>query len=272
MTHSLDDGELNTRVRNWMIERSGIPLEARAASIGWDDGWWVTENYPYVDSEGGTLREIDLVLGHDPLSDEARPPHEFSPRDEPGDGHPFVEAVVECCRTPSHPWVFFQAPEYLDSGMSTIHHSMFWADSYSLHSPCFEDDYWTRRVSKNWDVAFSKSDSEIFDALVKATKGTIAEVNEFSGPSWVLPIVVIDGPLFTATIDRKGALQVTDSSRVSVLMSHNFVGFPRSTIVEVVALDHLASLLQDFRRLAGAWWEHAIEYAEAQNAANEQPD
>ncbi|MEM3641559.1 MAG: hypothetical protein QXH37_06540 [Candidatus Bathyarchaeia archaeon] len=68
------------------IEKSGYPLEIEISSILESKDWYVINNRPYVDSDEGKLRSIDISAFHATAFDfEKYDPLTFSPN-----------LVVEC--------------------------------------------------------------------------------------------------------------------------------------------------------------------------------
>jgi hypothetical protein len=238
---------LEARLANWLQEQ-GYPLEMRAAAALREQGLEVVQSYYYFDQQAQTHREIDLrasyrmVITRKMMVD--------------------VELVIECKSSPDKPWVLFLSP-------------------FSMHPTARTSQRFVARVSGSeqwWDrlarsravqraplltfgdhpahalirASLGKSTEDVaygaLMAVTRAAAGMLDQLNEASRDEFrhyavVIPIVVLNAPLFTCTTSGDGSLVLNRVSRGTLLWSNRArLSDSPHTIIPVLTEPELPSL------------------------------
>lgn len=205
------------------LNSKGFPLEMRVAKTFSDNGFLnVYQGEYYADPITGTPRECDL--------------HAVDVFDSGWAGIPlFVHHVVECTYS-DKPWIVFPIsptsallrgqplpPTLSDSGKH-LHEAALALSAetgaltprlYALPSPIG----YAIRTQDKWmdgkrDAAFRKSAE-----LLSATEAILREANQLRRWEWFVPLIVLDGELFSAELDPSGRIKVSATTGGATVLS-----------------------------------------------------
>ncbi len=228
------------------IQKSGIPLELHVLNVcsTKNTGRMPSVRYEYLDQ----LREIDLLAFFETMA----PNH-----------HTTTDLIIECKKTTKKPWVFFSTPSYKFDNVTTF---LKYASEFDLHFrnhrmlPLlaqiyprialghYSDPSLPRCISYCEAFRSGSSPSEIYRAIDSVITylnyrrewrvQTLKEFGDYS--EFYLPIIVVDGHLFEATVEY-------DTVRVSARSHLQLRTFHREHvyIVDVVTRDQFPQFFEE---------------------------
>jgi hypothetical protein len=229
------------------IEQTGFPTELRVSDIFQACGWVVNENTYFIDQDENKGREIDMQV-HNNLSI-AMPKRVFV----------WSMLSVEIKKS-EKPWIVFTSKRKMGDilgGYGLIHHThnvdpdQFTARDIDRAHPSINYKYFGR----NGYVAFSGNNSQIFSAIVSATKASIEEhrlaeehkeaYDENSlDVVFYTPLVVLDGKLFSACLDMKGEIELQEAQHIAYKFNYMSPSYEQhSYLVDIVTLDGLSTYI-----------------------------
>lgn len=245
---------LEKKVVDW-LNNQGYPLEMFTERCCREKGLATHQSWYYRDRESGQQRETDVFAHTRRLS-------------VTSDGREFqLSFTFECKQSRSKPWVALVhtdgtyrlglkaamvqriVPEYCEEWWINLAHKAGRHNNYPLDNgnPV---GYSLVRVS------FDKSDNDLaYAALMSAAKAAIgitdwldtASKAEKAGSLYftvVIPVLVLDSPLFSCCLDDNNEIRVLPIQRCSIQWA-NQVGAMPNTIVEVVTKESLPDFLQE---------------------------
>lgn len=243
MERSTDD--LIQKVEGW-LQREGYPLEFATAAAFERHGFWVWSGEFVEDPQTAKLREVDVSASS-------------TIRTDVNNGFLRLTYVAECKWTADKPWVIFHhempyAPSARIAQTISDHlgHTSLWmvAGDERLHGL---DTFATPlMVGTGGRRAFTSGDSgdQVYSALrsvISASVGMVESGNKRTRPpsalpdaaNLFLPLIVIDGPLMTASYDTDGnRVSVTEVDHTRVFMRGSEV-WPHRCFVDVVRIEAL---------------------------------
>ncbi|WP_440950850.1 hypothetical protein [Methanosphaerula subterraneus] len=187
------------------IKKGGFPLEMFSAITLNKRGWAVRPSLDYFDPQLGEFRETDIVAYKSSKTPEI-----------------FNILVIECKKLEKNPWVFIQQKRLgnLSENLNIAtfqHHSVFYQKleekmnfhhyskvpicTYSLVPFASEKDP-NNRLAKSIYHAKNQILSSV-SRLYNQREQMHKESGVYSGFTFIYPIIVFDGQLFSATIDEK---------------------------------------------------------------------
>lgn len=232
---------LLTAVRSWLNEQ-GFPLEMKTASAFRAAGFEVRQSSYYVDQETGKSREID-VLATDP------DPYMI--------GATRIVFVIEC-KSSKKPWLLLQSPDTLvgflryaafgvlsQTALKAFlqHHE--WIDTLPWLKKPLLAGYSLRQALGDKDVAYSASIT-----VAKACRDLV-NPEEKGLPRFTLafPIIVVDSPLISCTLQKNGGLKLEEIDSGEFLF---LTAFPDhfGSCIRVVTENALSAFAREAKRAA----------------------
>ena len=245
------------------IQRSGFPLELRAARLFRDVGCLVQQSVRYTSNS--SVHEIDLIAT---LKPELQP---TDPRDVVG-----LDMIIECKTSRSRPWVFFhdQSDPSTTMGMATSlryitdllfkppHSLLAGCMNTALRSHHYNDPLPSAKAyfeacGKDAGSAIYKAIEAVqhatawFSSYLYAAGGPILAVDSASGPRsrLIQPVIILDGDLLLATPEHDGfAVERTEHVLIRhgdlFSMSLNVPGERAELVIDVVHISALARFVQ----------------------------
>lgn len=235
--------ELPLKIAEW-LDRQGYPLEMRAAEQFSVAGFDVTQSAYYIDPETKAARETDIVAVKDNVA---------------GDAWVRWMCVVECKSGRSAPWVLFGgrgeplAPRIRVRFMGASRKSRPYLARVSRRLdveslPLFNS---AKPPAYGMVQALRESNNDVtFAASTSVAKAASFFLNEFvslaegeESIEMVWPVIVIEAPLFEATLDSTGKVSVTEIEQGTMVWRHPTAGEGITTIdvVTVAALPQYAA-------------------------------
>jgi len=220
------ENDLKKKVTAW-LETQGYPLEMRVASALREVGFDVSQGEYYDDPETQTAREIDVIAVK---------------RDKYG--LLGISLVVECKKSADKPWVLFTS-EMHESGKNKLftYAIMPVSAREKLAKKVFDKSTrglrWLnrpKRTAYGMAVAFAKGEDPAYKAGLSALKASISRNNLNTGKElskslrFVFPVIVIDGNLFEAYLDKKGNAVVQEIDEGTVTYYREISGCPASSV------------------------------------------
>lgn len=204
--------ELSSKVLTW-LDRSGFPLEMKAAAAFRDAGFEVRQSATYADPSAQKGREIDVLANDpDPL------------------GGTDLAAVVEC-KSSSKPWVVLTAGDVME-GYNRLRTRAVYTDRAfvgltrgpmeNLKVSCLL--HAAGRCGYALRQAFSNGNDPGYEAamaVVSACKGIFPPKVI---PGWeiiaaAVPIIVVNAPIFECELRVDGQLELTEVKQSDFLFS-----------------------------------------------------
>jgi hypothetical protein len=246
-----NQNNLESTVTQW-LEEQGYPLEMQVAEAFHEAKLSVTQSEYFTDPESGKPREIDVV---------ARSDGEWV-------NYFILDIVfaVECKKASKKPWVVFgtepreHEPKFLyQSWVSSSTGKMLkrrMADSASVHSLALLQT--PRNRGYGITEALTTGKDVPYEAVMSATKyahAFVMKTNQKEQPalelkqevvycSLVFPIVVLDGKLFEAHLDKSGELKVMEVDKSVLLWKYPLSPTDQSqTVVRISTLKDLPNLV-----------------------------
>lgn len=211
-----DDEDYIGKVKEW-IESQGYPLELFVASLTQKASFATSISDYYQDPKSGEYREIDVTATRFPVGSRPVMAH--------------VSFRIECKLSKEKPWVVFisdpatQADDFLFHPLTSICSDVFRvflfetikkADYRSrlLQLPLFRPKLSGHGVTQ----AFTTGRDEPYKALMSASNASIAralETDKIIHPmpnvytcGIEFPVIILDGDLFVAYLDKKGKIEL----------------------------------------------------------------
>ena len=253
------DSELESKVVKWLTEQ-GYPLEMYATRVCDDLGFETNPAFYYYDPDSGSYRETDVLASSTKLtlSDE----RSFQ-----------IHLTIECKQSREKPWVAFTdvdpaTPELVFFHKITPEHSAAWWASTVGSFRAGQTDYPLCATKPSAHslarVSFSKSNEDAaYGALMSVTKaavGVASWLDKVDKDSYwskfhsvVIPVLLLDGPLFGCQLNDEGNLAIQRLSRCT-LHWKNRIGDERMPMItiEIVTPDSLSAFLTSIQRDAVA--------------------
>jgi hypothetical protein len=241
--------ELIEKIKNDM-RKSGFPLEFHVLNVcsTKDTGRMPGLRYEFLEKQ----RELDLLCSFEQIT--------LGPRKDATLQHTSTTLVIECKKRSDKPWVFISSPSYSFSNMVyhlkyTSEYNLYLAERQMypllthilpmLHNNYYTDQSIPRCVS--YYEAFSDRDKS--SSIYKAIDSVISYIlyrresrielqRQFGTHSeFYLPIVVLDGNLFEASIDIEN-IELNERAHVQLRTFHREDIY----VIDVVTRDYFARL------------------------------
>jgi hypothetical protein len=237
-----ENDNFKERIKKWLDEQ-GYPLEMRIASTMQRKGFHVVQSEYFFDPESGDARELDVV---------AFLQKEIS--------HILfrMSLLIECKRSTDKPWLLFTSDKVkLSNRARIVQRAANSLGRHFLHEICRQKEVQdiplfalperpaygvTQALTSGKDVCYSAVTS-----VSKAARATVAELDDMEEKekkglkqyshnicSIVLPIIVVDGPLFEVYLDDSAKVLVNALENGTLLWRNPIVGMPH-TIVNIVS-------------------------------------
>ena len=231
------------------VEKSGFPLELRAAHLLQQFGYEVATNLYYVDQDEGKGREIDI-----------RALRNYKFRGVHDDDLWVRHCLfIQCKRSSKGPWAFFTSPatgydaaltDPLVSGLTT---NAKWSEPPipTLLQSTHPLGRLVRR-GRSFTEPLKKEGTEetIFSALVTAAKATINAVNSsfcagYGSVCFYFPVVLLDGELWDVHLKGDGSLDAEPASRVGFSFFYQSPNYQQRLLMPIVTWEDFKAFLQD---------------------------
>jgi hypothetical protein len=271
---------LPAKIREW-LNSQGYPLEmqtlqmCREARLDADPSWF------YLDKESGDYREADVRTA--------------TQEEMSGGSVLAITAIMECKQSRDKPWIVFTnsgyqgfnrfrfenrfIPDYMRDWWQALTETI---DTHHLPYPLEPKKpmgYALVRALATGDKDFA------YAALMAVTKAALGAVNDLEERaadhlkrhheptlyySLVLPVLVIDAPLYTCTLGDDGEPVLNESKRCTLNWGNRVsVDQPKSTLIEVVTKQAVPELLEEL--VAATTDIHRIADRHSVNAADFEP-
>lgn len=258
--------DLTAKLKKWMLTQ-GYPLEMRIARAARDMGLMVQQGHHYYDQEQGAHREIDVLATA--TGTLRTPGHSlqvravFETKSSAGNAKPWVILTDRGHRMHrvariSQRYVNDQAREWWEEAACRTPDiqmlDIFDADDapgYSLIRPNL-----ATKESRD-DQAFAalmqvtKAANGVCEWLTKVGAGKSAKGHQRTSLAVVLPVIVVDSPLYQCWLDAQGELQIDEISRGTVMWK-NRASLRQSptTIIKVMRESEVRKYMQGVREAA----------------------
>lgn len=211
------------------LKNTGFPLEVAVTNTLNSANWMVTSSPLYIDPDDKSIRELDVyalkIYNKEPREHTIENPNIFS------------HLIIQCKKS-SKPWIFFD-----NAG-----NDHYWLGFYSLK--CDNKDFMSRlcderdvlyyanhryknvKRHKSFHVFKSepKQPSQIYEALITSCKALEYYKNIYvtgNTAHFFTPIVVLDGTLWSATLDTKSQINLEQVKELVVKFDYIFGGDKR---------------------------------------------
>jgi hypothetical protein len=206
-----------TQVVSW-LSKQGYALEHETAAAFDRIGFTTQIARPYRDAQEGKIRDIDVAV----LAMDTPTP---------------IWIAVECKAATQGAWLIRRAVMLDDKRRWRPIGSV--AETGKLAS---QVQYLEASLPLGNPVGFTVVEAApqdgAFGAINQAISGAVALAKSVGDPVIVLPVVVVDGPLFTVTYEGRGREVVEGVGRYRVLWSAS-PAIPRATAVDIVTRSEL---------------------------------
>jgi hypothetical protein len=245
--------DLKKKILSW-LENQGYPLEMMAARIFQKVGFKVIQSTYYSDPEDGTSREIDVVafIGY-------------------GFGNIGFDLtlVLECKSGADKPWLLLTLPGSILADETKIHgrpSSSFGQEflSYASREPSIGDlSLFQSDERKGYALirAFSQGQDTAYTALMDLSKAALAEASLATKEDLpaqicrvVIPILLVDAPLFEAYLDSGSEFVLNEINRGTLYWRKGIAGTDL-TVIDIVSIQNL----EDYVKMV---WHDAHELLE----------
>ena len=258
------------------LKKSGFPCEVSVASELDRKEWIVYNNALFLDSEENKSREIDIhaVLVDYSLSHKKKL--------KQGDENKLITHLVIEIKKSDKPWIFFKNGSTSWPQIPTQNFK-FSKEKNEFCEMLFEDlkkygltenRYIRAPLHKSYHVGFSdpSKTSAIFEALVKVNKALKYFKNQYGTGKFVLhyfvPLIVVDGTLWSANINKKGDLIVKEVNKLFVVYCEmnkfKDFSFEEEQICEIVTRkefrNHIKTIHNDNKGLYKAWTNYISNF------------
>jgi len=253
------------------LEKVGFPAEVLISTDLDKASWMVYNGALFEDKEEGKSREIDVHAVYVDFSFIKKVPAKTKAG---GENKLISHLVVEVKKT-TKPWIFFDngrmnwpqvQPENFKSEHEEFHDLLFDdLKAYGMKTHRYKDAI----LHKSYHVSFSNpsEQSVIYEALIKTSKALDYFKEHYGMGQYVIhlftPIIVIDGSLWTATLNKDKKVKVKEVNSLFVVFSHLTkdnrlnMAFEEEQICEVVTLKsfkkHLTIIEKDNKEIYKAW-------------------
>lgn len=206
------------------LEKVGFPAEVAIASDLEQADWMVYNGALFEDSDENKTREIDVhAVGLDFSF-----MRNIKKRQKPGDENKLISHLTIEVKKSEKPWIFFDngrpnwpmLPEQnFKSEQEDFPHLFEDLKDLGLKS----HRYINAKLHKSFHVAFTKptEPSMIYEALVKSTKAIKFFKKHYRAGGYALhlfiPVVVIDGTLWSATLDKNDKIKLKEVDHLFVM-------------------------------------------------------
>ena len=240
------DISLSEKVSDW-LHKTGLPLELAAASAFKKFKLEVTHSAVYADPQTDKGREIDVVA---------------YARD--GTGLLQLYAVVECKASPN-PWVVLVNTDqphlqYASLGLATDNtRQALPSKAFCRPDPLADALFNISGTGYSLRQAFSKDNDPAYAAAISLVKAAKVQLHESHSKTerfkFVLPVLVVDAPLYECTVLENGKIELRSVS----LTSFQFTAYipDRVTcVIRVVQKDSLDYFARQIRRVSDELFVH----------------
>lgn len=243
--------ELAQKVAGWLGQQ-GYPLEMRTLQALLANGISTQPSWYYTDVESGQQRETDLLVSVRSTA-EGRDPASVS-----------LHAAIEC-KSGDKPWVVLTSSQS-SLGVTSRRAQRFHTFDRHVFSELARDADLVAPLLDGYrpqGYAFvralgSSNHDPVHGAILAAVKAVAgvqywlrqaSELTEYAPTrSLILPIVVVDAPLFSGALDSAGELAITEVQSATVLWRYQLSPkHPVSSIVTIVTPEHLGRLADDMK-------------------------
>lgn len=241
-------GELTPDKIATEIEKTGYPLELRAAEVLRRPNSHLAYNVYYIDSDEQKGREIDLRWLRNVR---------IGPLEGPASVWVRYSLAIECKRA-TKPWVFLTSPRAsydqeigsaLYYGLPRLALSQDELKRARERHPMFR----SHSLGRGFFEAFKSEEKEsrIFGAVVTAVKATLAaRQEEFAATSgnsicFYYPLVIVDGPMFEGRLEN-GSVVAQEVSRTVVSFSYASPAYgDQQLLVPVIRIEEMAAFVDE---------------------------
>jgi hypothetical protein len=247
MSQSIDD--LKKYIKN-EISKSGFPLEIKVAAILSQKGWNVKPHILYP-SEGKD-KEMDI---------KATKIHPTKKKCK-------NMLIVECKKQESKPWIFFEQNEVnkdifsLNASPFHLYDKLtdyFEKTHYSKQKPCsYHFPSFVERNCKSDPIL--EAVNQVIDALFYSHNIELELYEKLERNfTFLYPIIVLDGKLFSARIEPDGNIELTESSHLQLKVlkgfkdpftfrsgTVNYIKSMKPYIIDIVLKDYFSEFLTVF--------------------------
>jgi len=252
------------------LEKVGFPAEVAVSSDLEKEDWIVYNGALFEDDNEDKTREIDVhaVSVDFAFSD--------SVKNKPrlGNENKLISHLIIEVKKSEKPWIFFDnaRPNWPQIPIQNF-------KSKEKDIPNMFDDltelglkshrYLKTKLHKSYHVAFTKPSepSMIFEALVKASKALNFFKKHYGIGGYSLhlftPVVVFDGNLWSATLDKKGKVKLKKADHLFVLFGqltkdeNEKIAYEEDQICDVVTreafMEYLGIIKSDNKEVYKAW-------------------
>jgi hypothetical protein len=225
------------------IEQTGFPTELKVSKIFQARGWSVNENTYFIDQDENKGREIDMEVHRNSFT--------YKPK------HICIWSMLSVeIKKSEKPWVVFTSNRKIGdvAGYRLINHThninstQLTAEDISHAHPSMV----YKSVGRSGHVAFSGNNSQLFSAVVSATKASIEEHklaeehkeaydNNSLDAVFYTPLVILNGRLFSACLNLKDEIELEEAQHIAYQFNYMSPSYEqRSYLVEIVTLDGLS--------------------------------
>jgi hypothetical protein len=240
--------DLVSKVKKWLEEESGYPLEMTTAAALASAGFEVVQGDYFPDAKSGVLRELD-VTGYIAHSDAGV---QIS-----------VALLVECKSSVEKPWLLFTSAASYPPNLAIVRRSTnergqkllnkLQFDVSAQNSPLFQ---LPSRCGYALSVAMRKAGDKdpAYDALMgvcTASLGHIKRLEDVVYPKIVpfdWPVIVIKAPLLECYLDSNGAAEVKEIEKGTLIWRNPILH--RHTIVNVYRESAFKAEVQSLQKAA----------------------
>ncbi len=209
------------------LEKVGFPTEVEISSKLEHAKWMVYNGALFEDPETGKDREIDIHSVYIDFSLVDNIPQPV----KRGDENKMISHLIIEVKKTSKPWVFFdngnmswpQIPTQNFKSTQKEFHELLLDDFKKLGLKSHR--YINAKLHKSYHVSFSSPSetSSIYEALVKTSKALDYFKSHYGtgGYSFHLftPIIILDGSLWSATLDKHGKVKLKKVNVLSVVFT-----------------------------------------------------
>ncbi len=255
-----DKKSLEEKIEAW-LNKEGYPLEFYTERLFRNSGFLTYPSFFETDPETGILREIDLIaskIKYIPRSNENQDPQAIR-----------ISFLVECKRSFDKPWVVFTSNEKLALSNDCVTNS-FSSNSGSFTLWCLQDSSSLNELESFQlpnEVAYSgrkalvekgeKGDVfyETVQSIVAKAKATsishnfpigmgISVQKHFENVDIIFPILVIDAPLFKASLGQDDNLKVTRTKDARLMWRGSKYSGGTFAVLDIITKDHLQDYIK----------------------------
>ena len=242
------------------ISKSGFPLETKAATILDSKGWSVLPHLIYPTENHGIQEYREMDIQATKTSEIQRVADNFVV------SHQIL--VIECKKQAEKPWVFFEQDKP-NTDIFTLKISPL--RCYGIMGDFFRSHYYYEKkpcayhfpafVSKGEPDQILKAINQVVDATVYTLGMEINLFEKFivKRISFIYPIILLDGKLFSAKVQSNGDIQLNESQYLQLKVSRalsnpekrefnegNIAQSIKYFIIDIVQKDYFSEFLNRF--------------------------